>query len=724
MNRAWKRGFLWWFGLAVVGLLVNAAVCYHSLVSLVEYSQRLVHSQQVLNHLEDTLSTIKDAETGQRGYLLTGRQAYLQPYHTAIRQIGTDLHELRELTAGQPFFTERVPQLEEAVGDKLKELEATIELYADHGREAAEKEVATDRGREAMERVRSVSTELIDEETRRVARRSSESQATANRARLTFTLATVVDLVLVAVVATLIQRNMTRRERDAEALRQSEEQLRLLVEGARDYALVLLNREGKVASWNGGAEQLFGYPAAAILGQPFDRFYPPEAGKDLPAKHLAAAAKDRAEELGWRVRGDGSRFWADAVLTPLRDEQDAFRGYALMTRDVSERRRAEDALRASESRFRRLADADLIGIVTVDPGGRVWEANDAFLRTVGRTRDELAAGAIRTEAMTPPEYNAGDAEIAERLRVDGVAPPFEKEYLRKDGSRVPVLIGAARLESTPDRCVCFVLDLTDRKKAEEEIRRLNTSLEERVEERTRQLQDSNRELESFSYSVSHDLRAPLRHLSGFADLLLKRIGGSPDETSRRYARVISEAAHNAGKLVDDLLAFSRMGRADLKKAPVKMDELVLQAVRELETEADGRDVRWTIEPLPAVPGDAGMLRQVVRNLLSNALKYTRGCSPAEIHVGTLPGPSGGEGTEATFFVRDNGVGFDMRYVDKLFGVFQRLHTAEQFEGTGIGLANVRRIVARHGGQTRAEGVPGKGATIYFTLPLRDSGVSS
>ena len=301
--------------------------------------------------------------------------------------------------------------------------------------------------------------------------------------------------------------------------------------------------------------------------------------------------------------------------------------------------------------------------------------------------------------------------------------PFEKEYFRKDGARVPVLVGAARLDGSEDRCVSFVLDLTERKRAEEEVRRFNATLERRVAERTHQLQEANKELESFSYSVSHDLRAPLRHVSGFADLLQKRAGENLDDTSRRYARVIADAARSAGRLVDDLLAFSRMARSDLSKVPVNMTEIVTQTVRELEPEAEGRDVRWTIGPLPTVPGDAAMLRQVVRNLLSNALKYTRGRFPAEITVGTVSSP-GDDGRLVTFFVRDNGVGFDMRYVEKLFGVFQRLHRHEEFEGTGIGLANVRRIVARHGGRTRAEGEPGKGATIYFTLPLVSTEVSA
>jgi PAS domain S-box-containing protein len=725
MSRAWKFNVFWWFTLAVVGLLVNAGICYRNLVTLVDNSDLLVHSQRVLNLLESVASTVKDAETGQRGFLLTERKEYLEPYHQAVDQIGKELGELRQLTAGQPYFRERLPRLEEAIAAKLKELSKTLDLHDRAGKEAALVEVQSDRGKEAMDEIRELSEQMIAEETHRVSVRAAESRATANTARLTFTVATVVDLVLLGIVATLVQRNVSRRERDAEALRRSEEQMRLLIEGAQDYALVLLDRQGNIASWNAGAERVFGYASGAILGRPLATLYPPEdrETQSSSAKHLAeASTKGRAEELGWRVRADGSRFWADAVLTPLRGGPTSV-GYALMTRDVTERRRAENALRASESRFRRLVEADLIGVVTEDFAGRLWEANNAFLRILDYSRADLQAGAINRNAITPAEFADRDARAIEQLRSSGVAEPYEKEFCRKDGSRVPVLIGAARLEGSEHRCVSFVLDLTERVRAEEEVRRLNATLERRVADRTRQLEESNQELESFSYSVSHDLRAPLRHVSGFADLLQKRAGEKLDETGRRYARVISDAAHNAGRLVDDLLAFSRMARADLAKVPVNMAELVTQTVRELEPEEEGRDVRWTIGALPTVPGDLAMLRQVVRNLLSNALKYTRGRSPAEITVGTVPSPED-DGRAVTFFVRDNGVGFDMRYVEKLFGVFQRLHTAEQFEGTGIGLANVRRIVARHGGRTRAEGEPGKGATIYFTLPLAATEVSA
>jgi chemotaxis family two-component system sensor kinase Cph1 len=234
-----------------------------------------------------------------------------------------------------------------------------------------------------------------------------------------------------------------------------------------------------------------------------------------------------------------------------------------------------------------------------------------------------------------------------------------------------------------------------------------------------QLQLSNRELEAFSYSVSHDLRAPFRHIVGFSDLLVKR-AASMDETSRRYVNTIAASARYAGELVDGLLAFSQMSRAEVRRERVDLDALARTVLNELRAGIGDRRVEWRVDPLPALRGDQGMLRLVLRNLLENALKYTRGRDVAHVHFGVQPVPADGpDAGRHVFFVRDDGVGFDMSYVGKLFGVFQRLHRTEEFEGTGIGLANVKRIIERHGGRVWAESEVGKGATFWFTLPAAD-----
>ena len=264
---------------------------------------------------------------------------------------------------------------------------------------------------------------------------------------------------------------------------------------------------------------------------------------------------------------------------------------------------------------------------------------------------------------------------------------------------------SAVLRHTTDR---LRVEVEQRKHREEEIRKLNRELEKRAAE----LESTNNELESFAYSVSHDLRAPLRHVVGYSELLQKHASSSLDEKSHRYMQTILESAKRMGKLIDDLLAFSRIGRAETRETAVDLEQLVKEVIAESAQEMKGRDIAWKIGALPVAYGDRSMLRLVIVNLVSNAVKFTRMRRPAEIEIGCV----NGDKNQIEVFIRDNGAGFDMQYANKLFGVFQRLHLPEQFEGTGIGLATVQRIIHRHGGKVRAEGAVDQGATFYFSLP--------
>jgi PAS domain S-box-containing protein len=408
-------------------------------------------------------------------------------------------------------------------------------------------------------------------------------------------------------------------------------------------------------------------------------------------------------------RSDGSAF--DALFSAERMSwfgEECLLGATLDVSALEAARREAEMLHARFETLFRVSPNPIF--VSTLAEGRYLAVNEAAARATGYSVEELLG---RSALELGLWLNAADREaLVAPLREGRPAFGVRTRFRNRAGEMREAISSAEPIDWHGERAILSSMhDVTEMRRAAEEIRRLNDSLELKVRERTAALETAMREIESFSYTVSHDLRAPLRHLAGFAGLLRERASVRADPEAMDFAARLGGAAKRLGEMVDSLLEYSRLGRKRISTADVDLDIEVKLIVAELSGQLEGREVRWAIEPLPVVRGDPTLLRLLLQNLIDNALKYSRARAQAAIEIGARPA-----GSEWIVQVKDNGVGFDMRYAGKLFGVFQRLHTEREFEGTGIGLAHAARIVERHGGRIWCEAAPGEGATFFFSLP--------
>lgn len=531
---------------------------------------------------------------------------------------------------------------------------------------------------------------------------------------------------------------------------QTDDALRFLVDAIPNAAL-LTNKEGVILQANAESERLLGYPPDGLKGCSVDSLVPERYRRQHPAFRGDYAHKAEARPMGhgrelYALRRDGTEVPVEIGLNPIKTAADLMIVAVIV--DITERKKSEEAMRTLNADLEHRVQErtamlqafleSLPGLYLVlTPHFDIVAVSNAYLSATMTRREEIVGRNIFD--VFPDNPNEGGSKATSDLRASlhyvlqnaeahtmaivryDIRDPdgkFEERYWSPINS--PVL-GA-------DHEVRFIIhrveDVTAfmrQKPPETDDDRLNRIQREhmeaeifdssrKVQEINHKLEAANKELEAFSYSVSHDLRAPLRAIDGFSLAVAEDYGTLLPEEGRRYLQVIREGAQRMGALIDDLLAFSRLSRRPLKVAPIEMNSLLRDVMEEISIQQEGRTVDIRQGDLPPASGDIALLRQVWLNLLSNALKYTRRRDPAIIEIGSTL-----QGDEIVYFIRDNGTGFDMRYVEKLFGVFQRLHRAEEYEGTGVGLAIVQRVVHRHGGRVWADGKEDHGATFYFTL---------
>lgn len=684
-----------------------AALCLASLVVVVHWNSKqlrstgfmVAHTREVLANLESVLTVATDAETNLRGYVISESDAYLQTFTSNRGKIAGVLSNLVELTRDNEGQHERIEDLGTLVDRYFVESEDLLGLMRQGGGAEIRERFATGESRRRLAIVRAAVSQAQHEEERLLQLRVAAAEVSEQHALLlTVALALVVGGLLFGGWQ-LVRHHLAERKRTEQAISAARSFAESVVDSVWE-PLVVLDGNLRIQRANRAFHQTFQTTPEEAAGRALH-----ELGKgwevfETLREHVGhILEEDKAlddleiEQVFPRVGRRYLRVGGRKLYRPGNHT-----GMVLLAfEDRSEMQRLErERVRFFDTSHDLLCIADM--------HGRFKTLNASWEKTLGHTLGELEARPY-FDFVHPDDLAATEAEAA-KLADGRSAISFENRYRCKDGSyRWLQWIATPQMEE--GLIYAAARDVTEHKRAEEEIGRLVRDLRERAG----QLEAVNRELEAFSYSVSHDLRAPLRHVNGFCDLLKKHLGDSADDKARRYMSTIESASQKMGTLIDELLVFSRMGRSEMQQEVVSLDELVAEVLQDYAEEIASRKVGVKTGALPVVRGDRSMLRQVFLNLISNALKYSRTRNPARIEIGSTPG--GDE--DAVIFVRDNGVGFDPAYAHKLFGVFQRLHRAEDFEGTGIGLANVRRIVLRHGGRVWAESRPDEGATFFISL---------
>jgi len=697
------------FATAVAIMLMAAGLSWNYTNQLEKAAAWVGHTQEVLKEIEEVRAGMADLESSQRGYIITGDEHLLEQRNEIKAGVRKNVDELRQLIADDPRQQGRLDQLEPLLASRIDFGEQTIAVRRQQGFPAAQQMLAAGTGIRLTEKINQLLLTLRDEQYGLLLTRQKQVNAISTATFLLLPLGVFLSLTILSLALFFLNAGVGDRTQAEEKLKASLKEVTDLKQALDEHAIVAItDPRGKITYVNDKFCAISKYPREELLGQDHriinSGYHPKEFIRDLwttitNGKVWHGEIKNRAK--------DGSFYWVDTTIVPFLNEQDKPRQYVAIRADITERKLAEEA----SVRLAAIVNSSNDAIIGKDLNSIVTSWNVGAERIFGYSAHEMIGRPITR--LIPADRVQEEAQIIDRVKNGETVEHFDTVRAAKDGHLIDIAVTVSPIKDKTGKIVGaskVARDISERKRAEQEIHELNVQLEQRVAERTAELEMANKELEAFSYSVSHDLRAPLRAVDGFSQAVLEDYSGQLPEEGRHYLQTIREGAQRMGVLIDDLLTFSRLSRAPLKQQEVNIDKLVRHVLEDLNAQREGRQVEMRIGDLPACRGDPALLNQVWVNLLSNALKYTRHRETAVIEIGCELDQG-----ENVYFVRDNGAGFDMRYAHKLFGVFQRLHRADEFEGTGVGLAIVQRIIHRHGGRIRVDAAVDRGATFYFTL---------
>ncbi len=686
---------------AVLTVVAIGGISYRWVIMSIDSAKWVQHSHEVIASVDDLVFTMEQIESSSRGFALTGDESYLKPYRSLLSNITRDQAALRSLTADNAEQQNALPEIERLSREQIQRADTAIQLRRTQGLSAAVQFVQS-RSAAVPGGLLSAGIAFKDEENRLLALRNVQAARRWDQTRFILISETLIGLVIACVAFALGRRESSARALAERSLRDSEEKYRMLLDGVEDYAIFVLDLRGLVISWNAGAERINGYAADQIVGRSFACLYlPDDVRNGRPEEVLRiAAASGRYTEIGIRQRQDGSQFLAEVIVTALRNRAGELLGFSEISSDLSESTE-------SEARYRGLLEAAPDAMIVVNQLGEIVLLNLQVETQFGYRRDELVGQKVKN--IIPEGF--AERLIADALRsaedalAQQIGTGIELEGRRKDGSVFPIEIMLSPLESTDGILVTAAIrNITKRKQAE-------AQLIEKVEELNR----SNEELAQFANLASHDLQEPLRMVASYTQLLSKRYKGRLDSDADEFIAFAVDGASRMQRLIQGLLAYSRVGTKGKDLLRISSEEALEQALLNVGGAMGESGARVTHDALPSVLADEIQLIQLFQNLVSNAIKYQPAGTPL-VHISAARGDK----QKWIFSVQDNGLGIETQYFEKIFGMFQRLHKREEFDGTGIGLAICKKIVERHGGTLSVESQLGKGSTFRFALAASES----